>query len=219
MGLSLSPNDGPTHHGLFDISFLRCIPNATIMAPSDEDEFQDMIKTSIDLNSPAFIRYPRGNAVGVKLKKNPRCLEIGKAKEIYSGNNISIWAIGDFVLTAKKIADYFKSTHNFSISVVNARFAKPLDKTLLMEHAKNHEYILTLEDGVLDGGFGAAVIECLNDNGIKKMVKRFGWPDKFIEHGSSVNSLRKLHGLDSETIIKSIEKLIKHNLKAESILV
>ena len=215
----LSPNDGPTHHGLFDISFLRCIPNATIMSPSDEDELQDMIQTSINLNSPAFIRYPRGNAVGVKLKENPTCLEIGKAKEICFGNCVSIWAIGDFVLTAKKIADYFKSTHNFSISVVNARFAKPLDETLLLQHAKNHDFILTLEDGVLEGGFGSAVIECLNKNGINKMVKRFGWPDKFIDHGSSVNSLRRLHGLDIETIINSIEKLVKHNLKSESILV
>ena len=90
---------------------------------------------------------------------------------------------------------------------------------MLLQHAKNHDFILTLEDGVLDGGFGSAVIECLNKNGINKMVKRFGWPDKFIDHGSSVNSLRKLHGLDIETIINSIEKLVEHNLKSESILV
>ena len=204
----LSPNDGPTHHGLFDLSYLRCVPNGIIMQPKDEDELQDMMITGIESGSPAFIRYPRGEGIGTKRKSRPLPLEIGKAEVLRSGSVTSIWAIGDFVHTALSIADVFKKKYGLEISVVNARFIKPLDKETLFEHANNHQSIITLEDNVLMGGFGSSILEALEEKSISIDVKRFGWPDQFIEHGNSVNELRAKFGLDRESLTQSIEEFL-----------
>jgi 1-deoxy-D-xylulose-5-phosphate synthase len=204
----LSPNDGPTHHGLFDISYLRCIPNGIIMQPKDEDELQDMMVTGIESGSPAFIRYPRGEGVGVDRKSKPIPLEIGKAEVLRDGKICSIWAIGDFVQTALHIADQFKEKYEIEITVVNARFIKPLDTETLLNHADSHQSIITLEDNVLMGGFGSSILEVFEKNNITIPVKCFGWPDRFIEHGNSVNELRSKVGLDRASIIKSIESFL-----------
>ena len=208
----LSPNDGPTHHGLFDLSYLRCVPNAVVMQPKDEDELQDMIFTSTQLNQPSFIRYPRGAGVGVPLKKKASSLEIGKAEEIKKGDkSLSIWALGDFVQVACKVAQSIESKFNLSCAVVNARFIKPLDETLLFEHAQKYTHIITLEDNVLAGGFGSSVLEFLSLHKFKTQVTRFGWPDRFIEHGDSVDQLRKMYGLTEQQIMSKISSFINEN--------
>jgi len=204
----LSPNDGPTHHGLFDLSYLRCIPNGIVMQPKDEDELQDMMTTGIESGSPAFIRYPRGEGVGVKRKENPIPLEIGKAEVLRKGSFCAIWAIGDFVQIALSIADQFKKKYGVKITVVNARFIKPIDSNTLLQHAKSHDSIITMEDNVLMGGFGSAMLEELERNDITIPFKRFGWPDKFIEHGNSVEELRSKVGLDRKSLEHSIERFL-----------
>ena len=205
----LSPNDGPTHHGLFDLSYLRCVPNAVVMQPKDEDELQDMIFTSTELNQPSFIRYPRGAGVGVPLKKTASSLHIGKAEEIKKGDKtLSIWALGDFVQVACKVAQSIESKFNLSCAVVNARFVKPLDEALLIEHAQKYTHIVTLEDNVIAGGFGSAVLEFLSLHEFKTQVTRFGWPDRFIEHGDSVDQLRNLYGLTEQQIMSKISSFI-----------
>ncbi len=204
----LSPNDGPTHHGLFDISYLRCVPNGIIMQPKDEDELQDMMVTGIESGSPAFIRYPRGEGIGVELKSKPIPLQVGKAEVLREGKICSIWAIGDFVQSALQIADHLKEKSGVEITVVNARFIKPLDTDTLLEHADSHQSIITLEDNVLMGGFGSSILEIFEKNNIMIPVKRFGWPDRFIEHGNSVNQLRSKVGLDQESLTKSIETFL-----------
>jgi 1-deoxy-D-xylulose-5-phosphate synthase len=212
----LSPNDGPTHHGLFDLSYLRCVPNCIIMQPKDEDELQDMMATGINSGSPSFIRYPRGEGFGVKRKSKPVELSVGKAEVLRDGSHCSIWAIGDFVYTALSIADYLDQTHDLKISVVNARFIKPIDSKTLFEHSDTHDFIVTIEDNVLMGGFGSSILEEFESNGINIPVKRFGWPDKFIEHGNSVEGLRKKVGLDKESIQNSIEELLSLKKKVNT---
>ena len=204
----LSPNDGPTHHGLFDLSYLRCVPNGIIMQPKDEDELQDMMVTGIESGSPAFIRYPRGEGVGVERKENPIPLQIGKAEVLRDGSICAIWAIGDFVHTALSIADQFNKKYGVQLTVVNARFIKPIDSHILLSQAKSHDSIITIEDNVLMGGFGSAILEELERNNITIPVKRFGWPDKFIEHGNSVEELRSKVGLDRNTLEESIEQFL-----------
>ncbi len=200
----LSPNDGPTHHGLFDLSYLRCVPNSIIMQPKDEDELQDMMATGINSGSPSFIRYPRGSGIGVKRKETPNTLNIGKAEVLRKGSICSIWAIGDFVQTALYIADHLKEKYGIEITVVNARFIKPIDESLLLKQAGCHQSIVTFEDNVLMGGFGSGIMEVLEKNQIFLPIKRFGWPDRFIEHGNSVEELRSKVGLDKESLLSKI---------------
>ena len=191
----LSPNDGPTHHGLFDLSYLRCVPNATVMQPKDEDELVDMLHTSLHLGSPAFIRYPRGAGLGVKLKTEPQLLPIGQAEVLRQGSNIMIWALGSMVQDALRLAERLEAQENLSVGVVNARFVKPLDRTLLLSHAACIPLLVTMEDHVLAGGFGSGVVEVLQEANCPTAVERIGWPDKFVEHGSSVEVLRAAYGL------------------------
>ena len=205
----LSPNDGPTHHGLFDISYLRCIPHAIIMAPSNEDVLQDMLLTGINLKKPSFIRYPRGNGVGVKLKKQPTVLELGKAHVIQEGELVTIWALGNFVQVALEISESIFNIYGFKPTLVDPRFVKPLDEQLLQEHSLTHRGIITLEDNVLAGGFGSAVLETIDLLNLDFPSKRIGWPDQFIEHGSSVTSLRKRYALDFNSILDDLECFLK----------
>jgi 1-deoxy-D-xylulose-5-phosphate synthase len=191
----LSANDGPTHHGLFDIAYLRPIPGVTIMQPKDEDELVDMLHTSLQLDGPGFIRYPRGAGEGVAIKKIPAKLPIGKAEVIRDGTNIMIWALGPMVQEALKLSDSLAADCGISVGVVNARFAKPLDRGLLLDHAQNVSLIVTMEDHAVTGGFGSAVLEALQEAHLTTNLERIGWPDNFVEHGSSVEILRETHGL------------------------
>ena len=212
----LSPNDGPTHHGLFDLSYLRCVPNAIVMQPKDEDELVDMLHTSLQLPSAAFIRYPRGAGIGVKIKPQPAALAIGQAEILREGSNLIIWALGSMVTDAIKLADRLTREDGLSVGVVNARFVKPLDRTLLLSQAAVVPLIVTMEDHVLAGGFGSAVLEALQEADCPTAVERIGWPDKFIEHGSSVEILRAAYGLSPDDIARRVKERYKR-LKAAAI--
>ncbi|MDP1581730.1 MAG: 1-deoxy-D-xylulose-5-phosphate synthase [Candidatus Didemnitutus sp.] len=201
----LSPNDGPTHHGLFDLSYLRCVPNAVVMQPKDEDELTDMLHTSLALPSPTFIRYPRGAGTGVKIKAQPTTLAIGQAEVLREGSDIMIWALGSMVTEAHIVADRIARVEGLSVGIVNARFVKPLDRTLLLNPAATSPLIVTMDDHVLAGGFGSAVLEAVHEADCPATVVRIGWPDKFVEHGSSVESLRAAYGLSTNDIVLKIK--------------
>jgi 1-deoxy-D-xylulose-5-phosphate synthase len=191
----LSPADGPTHHGLFDLSYLRCVPNLTVMQPKDEDELVDMLHTGLHLPGPSCLRYPRGAGTGQPIKATPALLPVGQAEVLREGSNIMIWALGSMVPDALALADRLATEENLSVGVVNARFVKPLDRTLLLSHAACIPLLVTLEDHVLAGGFGSAVLEVVQEGDCACAVERLGWPDRFVEHGSNVEVLRAAHGL------------------------
>ncbi len=200
----LSPNDGATHHGLFDLSYLRCVPGIVVMAPANEDELADMMATGLAYQGAAFIRYPRGNAVGIPIKEKPEAIEVGKAQRLQSGSDIDIWAIGAMVVDAEKLARCL-SENGIEAGVVNARFVKPLDTVLLAESAQSSRLIVTMEDHVITGGLGSAVMEALQAADLHGCpVERIGWPDAFIEHGSSVNKLRDENGLSPQAILERV---------------
>jgi 1-deoxy-D-xylulose-5-phosphate synthase len=200
----LSPNDGPTHHGLFDLSYLRCVPNVVVMQPKDEDELVDMLHTSLHHAGPAFIRYPRGAGTGVKIKSAPAPVAIGHAEVLREGSNIMIWALGSMVQDALKLAARLAEEEHLSVGVVNARFVKPLDRALLLSHAACIPLLVTMEDHVLAGGFGSAVLEALHEADCPVAVERIGWPDKFVEHGSSVEILRASCGLTAADMYRRV---------------
>jgi 1-deoxy-D-xylulose-5-phosphate synthase len=212
----LSPNDGPTHHGLFDISYLRCVPNATIMQPKDEDELVDMLHTSLQLPGPGFIRYPRGAGTGVTIKAEPVALPIGHAEVLRDGSNIMIWALGPMVTDALKLAERLEREEHISVGVVNARFVKPLDRTLLLSQATLVPLLVTMEDHVLAGGFGSAVLEALQDAECPTAVERIGWPDKYVEHGTNGEILRAAYGLAPNDIHRRVLARWR-NLRAEQV--
>jgi len=199
----LSPNDGATHHGVFDVAYLRCVPGALIMAPANEDELADMMATGLRWQGPAFVRYPRGNAAGVPMKHFPEPIEVGKSKRIQSGNDVDIWSLGTMLADAEKVAARL-SEHGIKAGVVNARFAKPLDEDALHKSATSHSLIVTMEDHVITGGFGTGLAEALMDAGVSCPVLRIGWPDEFVEHGSSVSNLREAYGLNNEAITERV---------------
>ncbi|BET67644.1 1-deoxy-D-xylulose-5-phosphate synthase [Opitutales bacterium ASA1] len=200
----LSPNDGPTHHGLFDIAFLRCIPNTILMQPKDEDELVDMLHTALATPSPTFIRYPRGAGTGATIKARPAKLEIGRAQSLREGSDIVIWALGSMVQYALALADRLTREEGLSVGVINARFAKPLDEGLLQRSAVAAALVVTMEDHAVTGGFGSAVLEFLHSTGVKTPVERIGWPDRFVEHGSSVEILRASCGLSPNDIAQRV---------------
>ena len=200
----LSPADGPTHHGLYDFAFLRCVPGAVVMQPKDEDELVDMLHTSLQLPSPAFIRYPRGSGAGAAIKAVPAILPLGQAELLRDGDDIALWAIGPMVPQALKLADQLALEHHLSVAVVNARFVKPLDRELLLQHAAATRLIVTLEDHTIVGGFGSAVIEAVQEAGATTPVERIGWPDKFVEHGNSVDTLRAAYGLAPDDLYRRV---------------
>jgi 1-deoxy-D-xylulose-5-phosphate synthase len=212
----LSANDGPTHHGLFDLSYLRCVPHAVVMQPKDEDELVDMLHTGIQHDGPAFIRYPRGPGNGVKLKPTPALLPLGQAEVLREGSNIMIWALGPMIADALQIAARLEAEENLSVGVVNARFIKPLDRALLLSHAACIPLLVTMEDHVLSGGFGSAVLEALQEGDCPVAVERIGWPDRFVEHGSSVEILRAAHDLGPDRMYRQILDRWRHQ-HAESV--
>lgn len=212
----LSPNDGPTHHGLFDIAYARCVPNAVIMQPKDEDELVDMLHTGLQLNAPTFIRYPRGAGRGVTIKEQPATLPTGSAQMLRSGSNLMIWALGPMVWDALKIAEKLAAEEGISCGVINARFVKPLDRAHLLSHAACIPLLVTMEDHVLAGGFGSAVLEALQEADCATTVERIGWPDRFVEHGSSVETLRAANGLSFDDMYRRVLGRYR-NLSAETV--
>jgi len=202
----LSGDDGPTHHGLFDISYLRGIPNIVHMVPKDEDELQDMMYTAMLHDGPSAIRYPRGIGPGTIVKEHPVALEIGKAEVIRDGRDIVIFGLGAMLPEAERLAKMIEA-EGHSAAVVNPRFAKPVDHGCIDRYADKCGLIVTMEDHVLAGGFGSAVLECLNHLEIDVPVVRVGWPDQFIEHGK-VESLREKYGLTAEAALERVRPLL-----------
>jgi 1-deoxy-D-xylulose-5-phosphate synthase len=200
----LSGDDGPTHHGLFDISYLRGIPNLVHMVPKDEDELADMMFTAMRHEGPVVVRYPRGVGPGTPVKDMPRALPIGKAELLEHGENdrVAVFALGALVPMGREIARRLE-TEGISTAVVNARFVKPLDRDLLEFYARSVDAIVTLEDHVLMGGFGSAVLEALNTMGLTTPVVRIGWPDQFIEHGKP-EALRLKYGISAEAALEQL---------------
>ncbi len=199
--------DGPTHHGTFDISYMRMIPNMTLMSPKDEEELRHMLFTAINLGKPCVVRYPRGNAVGVKLSESFKSIPIGSAETLESGNDIAIIAIGDMVAPSL-LARNILLSQGISATVVNARFVKPLDERLLTEIASKFEVIVTVENNVVAGGFGSAVMEFLHSKYIHN--NRFitiGIPDIFVTHGDQ-NKLKELYDLCPEGIAKRVYSVL-----------
>lgn len=198
-------SDGPTHHGVFDLSYLRLLPNMTLMAPKDENELQHMLLTAIEHNGPAALRYPRGSGVGVPLDQTFRALPLGKAEVLRPGQDGVILAIGSMVYPAFEAANIL-AAEGIDLSVVNARFIKPLDHDLILTLARSMGRIFTVEENALMGGFGSAVLELLEEEGVEgTQVMRFGYPDQFIEQGEQPE-LRKMYGLNSEGIAAGIRK-------------
>lgn len=202
-------DDGYTHHGVFDYAYLRSMPEMTIMAPKDENELRHMLKTAVDFDGPFSVRYPRGSGAGVSITEPMHSLPIGKAEVLREGKDVCLWAIGSMVQSALQAADKL-AERGISAGVVNMRFAKPLDEELLLEQAAQYGKIVTLEEGVLQGGVGSAVLETLNAAKMlqKCQVLTLGIPDEFVLHGDKKLLFKDL-GLDVETIADKIAALVK----------
>jgi 1-deoxy-D-xylulose-5-phosphate synthase len=202
----LSGDDGPTHHGLFDIAYLRGIPEIVLMAPKDEDELADMLKTAIDLPGPSAIRYPRGAVAGVARKSEPQSLPVGKAEVISDGSDVAILGLGPMIALARGLAASLERD-GYSAAVINPRFIKPLDREVLARYASRVAAFVTFEDHVKMGGFGTAVVEALDEMGLSVPVVRIGWPDQFIEHGK-IDELRARYGLTAEAALAQVLPLL-----------
>ena len=191
--------DGPTHSGSFDLSFLRCIPNILIMAPSNENECRQMLFTGFKFKGISVVRYPRGPGPGSAIKSKMTAIPIGKAEVIRKGRTIALLAFGNMLEEALKAGDKINAT------VVNMRFIKPLDIKLIRDLGSSHKLLVTLEENTISGGAGSAVLEVISEYDLKCQSLRIGIPDKFVEQGGQ-EQLRKKYGLDAASIIKSIEK-------------
>jgi 1-deoxy-D-xylulose-5-phosphate synthase len=194
--------DGPTHSGSFDLSYLRCIPNIIVMAPADEDECRQMLYTGYQLNGPAAVRYPRGSGPGIEVRAEMQRLPIGRAQKLRTGREVALLAFGSVVSEALRVGDQLNA------SVVNMRFIKPLDEDMVLDLAREHDVLVTVEDNAIAGGAGGAVDECLARADVRIRVLNLGLPDRFLEHGSREQLLTEA-GLDAPAIIGSIEKVLR----------
>jgi 1-deoxy-D-xylulose-5-phosphate synthase len=200
--------DGPTHHGLFDFSYLRHIPNIIVMVPKDENEFQHMIKTATECPMPVAFRYPRGKGMGVRREVSLQSIDIGKGEVLREGQDILIIAIGSTVYPSLRAAERLADV-GIQAAVINSRFLKPLDGNLLCDWAKRTGKVLTVEENVLQGGFGSAVLELFQERGlISIQVKRLGIPDTFVEHGPQT-LLREKYGIDEKGIFKGVMEMFE----------
>ena len=199
--------DGATHQGLFDYSYLRSIPNIIVMAPKDENELQHMLKTAVSCGCPVSLRYPRGKGTGARLDGELKALEIGKGEVLREGLDLAVVAIGSTVYPALAAAEKL-CAEGLNVKVINARFIKPIDRDLLLNLAATVKKIITVEENVLPGGFGSAVLELLAEEGINGVqVKRLGIPDEFVEHATQ-KQLRHQYGIDEEGIIRAIKQML-----------
>ncbi|MDR3752718.1 MAG: 1-deoxy-D-xylulose-5-phosphate synthase [Terracidiphilus sp.] len=208
----LSGDDGPTHHGLFDIAYLRGIPGIVLMSPKDEDELADMLKTAMEIPGPSAIRYPRGAVAGVVRKPEPQILPIGKAEVLTDGSDVAIFGLGPTISLAQGLAATL-ARDSYSAAVINPRFIKPIDREVIERYAKRVAAFVTFEDHVKMGGFGTAVVEALDELGLAVPVVRIGWPDQFIEHGK-VDALRAKYGLSVEAAYTQVLPLLAGRRRA-----
>ncbi len=200
--------DGPTHHGLFDLSYLRSLPNMVVMAPKDENELRHMLRTALEHSGPIAVRYPRGYGLGIPMDDETHTLPMGKGEVLTTGTDVAILAVGATVREAVE-ANKQLEAENISVTIVNSRFVKPLDTELITRLAREIPRIITVEENVLQGGFGSAVLECLADAGVTSCrVVRLGIPDKFVEHGSQ-KILRSNYGIDAPAIVKAVKDMLK----------
>jgi len=200
----LSANDGATHHGLFDIAYGRSIPQSICMAPKDEDELVDMLWTALQLHGPILIRYPRGSGEGVPIKTHPAVLPLGKSEVIQHGTDVAIIFYGAVQSIAKQTLAALEA-EGLSVALINARFAKPVDREMLEKYGRITRALCTIEDHSLVGGFGSAILETLSDLHIDTPVARIGWPDQFLEHASSNKELQEEYGLNAATAVAKIK--------------
>ena len=205
-------DDGRTHHGIYDLSYLRCLPNMTITAPKDENELRHMLKTAMEHDGPIAVRYPRGSGVGVPTSEPLHALPIGRAELIHEGADVAILAAGTMVLPAERAAEML-AHEGISATVVNARFVKPLDERLLLELAERCGAIVTVEESSVRGGFGAGVLELFAAHGVTIPVRTLGVPDKVFEQASQ-GRLRELAGLSAENIAATAKVVIGEAARA-----
>jgi 1-deoxy-D-xylulose-5-phosphate synthase len=204
--------DGATHHGAFDMSFLRCIPGLTIAAPRNEEEMRNMMYTAqLEKTGPFAIRYPRGSGVMKNWKTTFQQIKIGKGQLLKQGKDIAILSIGHLGNSALEASRIIEKQYDCQIACYDMRFVKPLDHDLLHEVMRNFQYIITVEDNALAGGFGSAVLEFMNDHGYSCKVKRLGIPDSFIEHGS-LKELHKHCKYDTQSILANLISMYQHIL-------
>jgi len=202
--------DGPTHHGLFDFSYLRHIPNLVVMAPKDGNELQHMLKTAIGCGRPVSLRYPRGNGWGSLPDAEMKELPIGRAEVLEEGNDLTILAIGSTVRPVLEASAQLQE-QGLEATVVNARFVKPLDEELICSLAQETKRLLTVEENALQGGFGSAVLELLEEKGLSHILcKRLGIPDVFMEHGAP-DVLRHKYGIDAAGIFHAAKALLRES--------
>lgn len=200
--------DGPTHHGVFDLSYLRMIPNMVVMAPKDENELQNMLYSATKYDAPTAIRYPRGKGLGVALDETFRYLEVGSAEVLQEGTDILMIAVGSMVHPATNVANTLEQK-GYSVGIINARFIKPLDQTTLLSQISKAKHIITLEENVLAGGFGSAVSELLKTNGNTDCsMLSIGIPDEFVPHGNTDILKRELK-LDEDGILQQISSFLE----------
>ncbi len=202
--------DGPTHAGSFDLSFLRCIPNMVVMAPADENECRQMLYTGVEYGGPVAVRYPRGTGMGASVEREMSALPIGKGEIRRHGKQIAILAFGSMVAPALEVGE------NLDATVVNMRFVKPLDEALVLELARDHEVLITVEENVVMGGAGSAVNECLAAHRCLLPVLNLGLPDRYIEHGSREECLAEAE-LDAPGIENNIQRFIRQQKKFQVI--
>jgi 1-deoxy-D-xylulose-5-phosphate synthase len=201
----IAGEDGPTHQGTFDLAYLRCIPNLVTMAPADEEDLRRMLRTAIEYPGPAALRFPRTTAEGVETSEEIVPLPIGRGEVLRSGSDVALVAIGSMVYPALAAAEILAED---GISVVNARFIKPLDADLISQVALDVPHVFTIEEGCLAGGFGSAVLEMLEERKVyDARVHRLGLPDRFVEHGPRPLLLEK-YGLDAESIAASVARIV-----------
>ncbi|MCX6149474.1 MAG: 1-deoxy-D-xylulose-5-phosphate synthase [Ignavibacteriales bacterium] len=209
--------DGPTHHGTFDLSYLRLIPNMVVMAPKDEVELRNMLFTAIEYkDGPVAIRYPRGNVFGLQIKNGFEKIDIGKVEILNTGDDVAILSVGSMVNNSLNAAEILKE-NEINAEVVNMRFIKPLDIEFLDRIASTHKKIVTLEENSLMGGFGSAVVEYFADKNYRNEILRLGIPDKFIEHGTQ-QELHKLLGLDALGIADKVKLFLKGKATHQEII-
>ncbi len=203
----LAGDDGRTHHGGLDIAYLRCVPNITLMSPKDEDELQHLLATSLALNAPAAVRFPRGAGYGVPLAETLHTIPVGSWEVMQQGEDVLILATGYQVYQAVRAAKRLAEQEIYA-TVVNCRFIRPLDEELLLQLASQHRALVTAEEHVLQGGFGSAVLEFLTDRGaLPQRIVRLGMPDRWVEHGEQ-GLLRRLLGLDARGIERAVQQLL-----------
>ena len=200
-------DDGPTHHGVFDLAFLRFIPNLVVMAPADENELQHMLHTALSHHGPVVLRYPRGNGEGVALEPDFRRLEIGRGTVLREGTDVLLLPIGNRVGPALAAAARLE-VQGIDAAVINPRFLKPLDSDLIADWAARTGRVVTVEDNCVQGGFGSAVLEALNERGLHLPVRRLGYEDRFIEHGPQA-VLWRAAGIDADGIVHSVLDLLR----------